>query len=559
MLLSLHIKNLALIDTLQLEFDSGFNVLTGETGAGKSVITGAVGLLMGSRADKSMIRQGADRCELSAIFRFPAVRCGELSALLIESGIEVESDSEMLELHLRRILTASGNRNFVNDSPVTAQLLAKIGELMIDIHAANEHYSLSNNAVQLQLLDRFGGLEAEQSACAEAFRQLRSVAAERTALLADLPSAAEAETLRITVEEIAQADFHAGEEQEVVSQYAVAANSSELMALAAELVSAVSEGEDSLSDRLSAARHQFDRLAHLDPDGASSFRETCAELLERTLELSRDLERYARKIEVDEERLNQLNDRLSLIQRMKRRYGPTLEAVLETLASAEKRLETFVQASDRLTSLEAAEKQAREVLETAASDLTQKRKAAAQSLSIQVSAVLNTLGFAKARFETEFFAVEPGANGADKIEFLFSANSGEVPGLLRSFASSGEMSRVMLAIKAVLARADAVPVLLFDEIDVNIGGETAYVVGTELRKLADTHQILCISHLAQVAVQADNHIRVSKSAAGDRTLTRAEALDANGRISEIGRMLGGGSAALKHAEELVNQYSLSLK
>lgn len=550
MLTSLHIKNLALIDTLTLEFGEGFNVLTGETGAGKSVITGAIGLLTGGRADKGMIRQGTDRCELSAIFQFPATFQMPVS-ILQESGISTEIDHNTFELHLRRTITQSGTRNYVNDTPVTAQLLNRLGDAMIDIHAANQHYSLNSTAVQLALLDGFCGLDPEKAQCAAAYAARQDAEKKKNTLLKTILNPSEADHLRSIVQEIESAELHTGEDEETTSQYAVAANAREIQEITGGSAMILQEGDDAVVERLTAVRRMLERLAHLDPAGGQPLCAACTDLCGRLHEFAHDLEHYGRQTEVDEERLNYLNERLTLIQKLKRRYGPTLDNVLSTLTDAQTRLDTFENAADHLAALDQALTEADAALRVSALALREKRKSGAVHLAKKVTAMLNKLGFLKAVFDVEFSETVPGANGADKIEFLFSANPGENAGALRSFASSGEMSRVMLAIKAVLSAADSVPVLLFDEIDVNIGGETASVVGHELRKLAKGRQVVCISHLAQVAVQAETHIRVRKSVSGERTLTHADILDTSGRTDEIGRMLGGGAAALRHATELL--------
>lgn len=551
MLQSLTIKNLALIDALKLDFGPGFNVLTGETGAGKSVITGAVGLLTGGRADKSMIRHGAERCELNAVFRMTAQSAPELFDILEDAGIEIEGDADGFDLHLRRVMTPTGTRNFVNDTAVTAQFLARVGAEIIDIHAANEHFSLHQPQIQLALLDRFCHNEPELEACRKAANALRDVCRRKTELLATIPKREEADTLRDTITEIEEAALRPNEDQDVASQYSLAANAQEVLELVTASANILDDSEGAVTDRLREVHRYLERLHALDPE-ADSLRELCENIAEQIGELSRDLERYSRRVDVDEESLHRLDDRLAQIQRLKRRYGPTLDDIFATCERAREQLDTFENAGDLLAELEAAEVNASAALTEACAVLHQKRQAGTKQLISKAEAMLGRLGFLKASFSVSFSETEPGTNGADRIEFLFSANPGEPLGPLRLFASSGEMSRVMLALKAVLSEADAMPVLLFDEIDVNIGGETAAVVGEELRKLAHGRQILCISHLAQVAVQAENHIRVVKHVEGDRTLTAAEILEHKGRVEEIARMLGGGAAAVRHAEELLH-------
>ncbi len=557
MLQTLHIKNLAIIDQLELNFETGFNVITGETGAGKSVLTGAIGIILGNRVDKSMIRHGCERCELSANFLLPVAPIPEVIDLLTQMEIPFEIENGQVELHFRRVITQSSTRNFVNDTSVTAQLLSQIASYIIDVHAANEHFSLHQVQTQLKLLDRYCNCEIEKNNCADLVRQLKGLRAEREQRLAECPNPTEVEHLRITVTDIENAHLSIGEEDEIIAKHTLAANSCEITEIVQRITQMTTESEGSIRDTMSEVLRQVERLAHLDSENGELFRDSTLDILAKISELSRDIERYGHRIEADEQQLQLLSDRLALIQKMKRRYGPSIEEVFETLENAKRRLLIFEDAEEMIRNFEHTERQLISDVQHACDVLRAKRKAGALKLNQAVVECLNRLGFLKAQFEIMFKEVSPTLQGADQIEMCFAANPGEGIGPLRDLASSGEMSRILLAIKAVLSEADTVPILLFDEIDVNIGGETAHIVGNELKKLARGRQIICISHLAQVAVQGDTHICVSKNVEDERTLTRAETLNKQGRLAETARMLGGGKPAEAHAKALFQQLKIA--
>jgi DNA repair protein RecN (Recombination protein N) len=315
----------------------------------------------------------------------------------------------------------------------------------------------------------------------------------------------------------------------------------------------LNEGENSISDRLGDIYRDLQEIEKIAPEKGSDLLSSCDQMVQLARDLALDIENFAGNIELDEREFLELEERLSSLQTLKRRYGPTLEQVFDVMEDTRKRLEQFKNSEELRERFEHREKELGAKLEAAAAELTGKRMKASAKFAKEVKAELNKLGFLKCEFEVEFSRVEPGQNGADKIDFIFSANPGERSQPLRNIASSGEMSRVMLALKTVLAGADSIPILLFDEIDVNIGGETASVVGEELKKLATSHQVLCISHLAQVAASADNHYRVEKSVSKGRTSTGITLLDKKARAQELGRMLGGTSGALTHAKELLKK------
>lgn len=552
MLVSLSIKNFAIVERLKLDFSPGFNIITGETGAGKSVITGAIGLLLGGRTDKQMIRGGAERAELEAFFHCEKKTACDVMVLLNELEIPFDlQENGAIELQIRRSIGVNSTRNFVNDISVTAQFLGKLSELLLDLHAANEHYSLSKNSVQLHLLDRFAQSETLLNKCKFLNNKYLQLLSDKKNLCETLPNAQKAQELRLQKEEIELAQLKPNEDQEISTHYARVAAAQELSSLASLSQQLLTENEGNIADNVVELQRFAERLAHLDPLEGERLKKSLEQIADLLHDYELDLSRYARTIECDESLLLQLDTRLTLIQKLKRRYGPTLDDVHLYLMHIDKQLDAFESAEEHLNKLE------EEIIETEkqhtilALKLRELRQKASAHLSNEVTLLLNKLGFLKSSFSVAFSEHTLGATGMDKIEFIFTANLGETPAPLQQIASSGEISRVMLAIKAVLANADEVPVLVFDEIDVNIGGETAGIVGDELKRLALGHQVICISHLAQVAVRGEQHIYVSKQIELNRTLTIAEVLNTDGKIREIARMLGGGIAAIRHAKELL--------
>jgi len=545
----IRIKNLALVEEEDIEFYPGFNVVTGETGAGKSVIIGTMGLLLGERADKGMIRTGADRCEISASVTIEERVQSAIYSILSDAGITYDPNEP--ELFLRRVITQSSTRNFINDTATTLQTLKSIGENLIDIHGANEHQSLVKQGKQLDLLDRYGSLDAGKVECARICEAIKEVRRKRDELNKELASPIEAEHLRLVVEEIENVDPQPDEDKELSAKHAVAANSKQVLEIASGSVNLLNESENSVVDMLAELHRNLQQLEKIDSESASVLVEQCDNLVEGVRELAFDIERYSNSTELDEASFFELEERLSALQTLKRRYGPYMENVFESLEDAKIKLKQFESSEEIRSLLDEEETQLTRDLNAAAAELSKKRKKAAAQFDTNVRAELVKLGFLQADFTIEFTKVDPTSNGCDKIDFFFSPNPGERPQPLRQIASSGEMSRIMLALKTVLAEADSVPILVFDEIDVNIGGETAIKVGEGLKKLAQSHQILCISHLPQVASQADRHYLVEKSVSDNRTTTYIKTLSSSEQADEIARMLGGGEAALNHAKDLL--------
>ena len=549
MLKWMKIKNLALVGEADIEFGAGFNVISGETGAGKSVLIGGAALLLGERADKSSIRNGADRCEVSGEFSIdkPSLK-KRVAAMLSEAGID-EGDGS---LSVRRVITASSTRNFINDSPATLQTLKEIGELLVDIHGANEHQTLLRCSVQMALLDRYAKLEDLLDFCEDAWLSLRKLRERREATLSQMPDQREADRLREEMEEIEKAKFHIGEDAEVSARHMAGAHSRQIVELASKAAAALTESESSVSDSISTVRRLLQDLERFDPAKGEEFLKSCESAISTVRELSRDISYYASSVDMDEREFALLEERLRVLQTLKRRYGPTLEDVMERVERSKERLSSFERSSQIREEMDQEEAALKARHLELCGKLRKGRAAAAVKLSKEVIKELERLDFLKSAFSVALGDAEPGPNGHDKVEFMFSANPGQPERPLREVASSGEMSRVMLAIKCVLAEADSTPLLIFDEIDVNIGGRTAIKVGSGLAKLGDTHQVLCISHLPQVAAKGQTHFLVEKSLSEGSAVTQISRIAGEQRVKEISRMLGGGKAATAHARELLD-------
>lgn len=548
MLKWMRLKNLALVDKADMEFGPGFNVITGETGAGKSVIMGGVGLLLGGRADKSAIRIGTDRCEVSGEFFVGGGSASRVKAILDEAGIEPDPAGNLL---VRRVITASSSRNFVNESPVTLQILHRIGEVLVDIHGASENHQLLKNQNQLEMLDRFGRLDAELAEVRAVWGELAKLRQEKKSFAESMPSAEETARFRRDAAEIEKAAPVSGEDEELEARHTVAAHSKSIIEVALTAANALSECEDSLADRVGQIRRMLGDLEKFDPDHAEQFIHAIEEISAQVMSLSNDLTDHASEVDIDEGEFMAMEERLRVLQTMKRRYGPTLDDVLAHLAFLQSKIEAYDNSEVIRENFGKREKELLSRLTAACARLSAARKKAGKALAKQIGSELKKLGFKRSDFEVVVMDAAPGADGADRIEFMFTANPGVPLMPLREVASSGELSRVMLAAKTVLAEADSIPILIFDEIDANIGGETASRVGQEIAALAENKQILCISHLPQVACNASVHFMVSKESAADVTTTHIRRLDKASRINEISRMLGGGEIAHEHAEAML--------
>lgn len=556
MLTTLRIKNLALVADLTLELRPGLNVITGETGAGKSVILGALNLVLGQRADRGAIRSGAEGCTVEAVLDVGGLRA-PLAGFLDENGLEPCDGGQLV---LKRTFTAAGtNRQFVNGSPTTLATLATLGEWLVDLHGPHEHQSLLQPAKQLAILDAFGGLGPKRDAFAALVRQRTAIEAEKAALIVDEQTyAQQLDLLRFQVREIAEAKFRPDEEAEVEAEFIRASNAARLLELSQSALGALGENDDAILTQLGALGRVLHDLQRVDGT-ATPLVEAHEQSVSLLRDLQGDLSRYADKIELDPARLGEVEARLNLIHSLKRKYGGSLAEVLTYGEEAKTKLAALEGRDAEVARLNAELAKFDAELTAAGKALTAERKKLIPKLAKAVAKELSALGFKQSSFDA---ALSPNSQlptpisltGFDELEFQFAPNPGEPARPLRAIASSGELARVMLALKTVLAAEDEVPVLVFDEVDANVGGETATAVGEKMRQIARQHQVLCITHLAPVAAQGDAHYVVSKETVAGRTESRIALLDRAQRVDELARMLGGLTAASrKHAEELLGR------
>ena len=557
MLTTLRIKNLALVADLTLEFQPGYNVITGETGAGKSILIGALSLVLGDRADRTLIRSGSDSCLVEAVF--DVARLGApLGEFLAEKGLE---PCEAGQLVLKRSFsTAGANRQFVNGSPTTLALLIALGQWLVDIHGPHDHQSLLQPAKQLAILDAFGKLDPARHAFAARLRQRQTLETAKAALVVDEQTyAQQLDLLRFQTGEIEAGRLRADEEAQLESDYHRASNSAKLLQLGQSALALLGEDDAALITQARALGRALQDLGRIDAAALSlaSFHE---QAMAGWRDLREQLSRYLDKIDIDPARLQELEDRLNFLHSLKRKYGASLTDVMAFGQNARKKLAQLEQRDAELQRLNLELKQAAAELARAGRELSRQRRKIIPQLCQAVTHQLSQLGFGPSRFAIDLASSEPAgtagdgltAAGLDTIEFQFAPNVGEPARPLRAIASSGEMARVMLALKSVLAAEDEIPVLVFDEVDANIGGETAVVVGERMRQIARQRQVLCITHLAPVAACAATHFLVDKQVRADRTLSEIRRLLPNERVTELARMLGGQSeAARKHARSLL--------
>lgn len=559
MLATLRIKNLALAADLTLELRPGYNVITGETGAGKSLLIGALNLALGERADRTLLRAGSDRCLVEAVFDVTRLRA-PLAEFLEANGLEPCADGQLI---LKRVFTAAGaNRQFINGSPATLQALAALGQWLVDLHGPHEHQSLLQPAQQRHLLDAFGSLEQERETFAELLRRRDALEAQKAALIVDEQTyAQQLDLLRFQTREIAAARLQPDDEARLLQEHQRAANAARLLELCRAALDLLAENESALLTQAGALGRLLQELQRLDP-AADPLLEHHSRALESLHELQRELSRYADRVDLDPARLRELEERLDLLHALKRKYGPTLADVIAFGEAAQRRLEALESRDAELARLNAALQAATAELWRAGRALSAKRRKVIPKLVAAARRELADLGFARSDFEIALTSLDeraanengarPNPHGLDAVEFLFAPNPGEPAKPLRAIASSGEIARVMLALKTVLAAQDQVPVLVFDEVDANIGGETATTVGRKLKQIAANRQVLCITHLPQVAAPADAHFLVTKRVEAGRTISEVTLLDRAGRVAELTRMLGGGdTAARRHAEALL--------
>lgn len=552
MLTTLRIKNLALVSDLTLELQPGFNAITGETGAGKSIILGALNLVLGQRADRTLIRSGCDSCTVEAVFETKEL--ASLPMFLEENGLEPCLDGQLI---LKRTFTAAGaNRQFVNGSPTSLNVLADLSELLVDIHGPHDHQSLLHATKQLAILDAFGGLAPTREGFAQQLKRRQELLDAKAALIVDEQTyAQQVDLLRFQVAEITAARLRGDEEEQLEIEHRRASNAAKLLEHSQAALGVLNEDEQSVMNVVGALGRSLHELQRLDP-GANCLLSLHKQSVDSLRDLLSDLSHYADRIDLDPARLQELDERLNLIHSLKRKYGSTLDAVIAYGDEAREKLRQLESRDAELERIHNELRQLDSTLEKLGKELSAQRRKLIPRLSKAVVQQLNDLGFKQSDFQISLNSVatpaEATATGMDTIEFLFAPNLGEPARPLRAIASSGEMARVMLALKTVLAAEDEIPVLVFDEVDANVGGETAHAVGQKMQQIGARRQALCITHLAPVAAAANAHYVVSKQVREGRTISEIELLDESHRVSELARMLGGQEAAVrKHAEALL--------
>ena len=602
MLLELRIRDFAIIDALDLRFCPGLTVLTGETGAGKSIIVDAVELVLGEWADSTIVRTGADRGLIEAVFRLEPDQRAKVSSVLEREGLEGD-DADLLLLG-REVRLNKRNICRVNGRTVTLTLLREVTDGLVDIHGQSEHLSLLRVPEHLNLLDRYAELQPLRKAVGRVARQVAQVRNELKELRRDERELAHrADLLKFQIDEISSASLEAEEEERLREERPRLANAERLAELTREALFAIEEGEPqtpSASDLLGAALRALDQAARIDPSLQPLLKD--AEGIGFQLdELTRQMHDYQAQIEYSPQRLQEVEERLALIGRLERKYGETVEDVLAYAEEAERELDTIQHSDERILELEAEEADLLSTFSSRAVELSERRRDAAQELARRVERELADLHMDGARFGARFtrrptsegvplpdatsglaFQVSSTGvqmteawsegdrprvafddSGIDRVEFLVSANPGEALKPMAKIASGGETSRLMLALKTVLSRVDETRTLIFDEIDQGIGGRVGATVGEKLWGLAvgenstdREHQVLCVTHLPQLAGFGDQHLRVEKQVErtdrGERTVTRVRTLEGAGRVRELAQMLGGvGEAARRSAEEIL--------
>ena len=551
MLAQLTIRNFALIDALTLEFGPGFNVLTGETGAGKSILIDAITAALGERAGADLIRQGSDRASVEAVFEV-----GEYS---LPAVLEWSEDGVVI---LGREISGSGRTTCrINGRMSTASTARQVAEDLIDIHGQHDHQSLLSPDRHVEFLDAWAGKEvgALRRRVSELYGELRSARKELDALLTgERERAQQLDLFQFQADEIDAASISPGEEEELTADRTRLANAEKLFASGAAAREALDGSETSAADLLAGAARELDAAVALDEE-AGPIRELLETAITAAQEAASELRAYLEGIEFNPERLEQIQERLDLYRNLKRKYGDTAEEILAYRARLESDLDRITHSEERREELEARCAQLARETDAAAAELFRAREAEAKRFQEVIAAHLADLNMAGTRFAVELQAPAPAAEAWDKglstimgrAEFLISANAGEPLRPLARIASGGEMSRVMLALKTAMAGSHPVA-LIFDEIDTGVGGKTAEALGAKMAELSRSNQVLCVTHLPQIASMADRHFRVRKEVVGDRTVVDVTPLEGEARVGELARMLGGSEAtAAQHARELL--------
>jgi DNA repair protein RecN (Recombination protein N) len=548
MLSYLKIKNLALVEDVTWELEKGLVGVTGETGAGKSIIVGALKLILGERADRGLIRTGQDQCSVEASFHIE--NAAAINAILDDAGIDPCEDDTLL---LKRVVSATGNKQFVNGSAATTQILKAVGEFLVDLHGPHDHQSLNSQDRQLEMLDRYATLEKPLAEYRAAWKLWRSSAAELDELVnSERASQQQIDLLKYQITEISQAKLRPGEDEEIESRHRVGANSARIGELCSGISELLSGGEGGVLDGLREIAKMVHELEKIDASAAKVFEEF--ETTHIALrEIDSSLQDYAEDLELDPKEFAHLEQRMSTIQQLKRKYAPSVDGILAHLEDCENKLTKMEGRTEEIERLTQLAKDQLATVQKHGKALSKKRSDAAPKLAKEVAKHLADLGFKQSVFEVGItLQAEPQRDGLELIDFQFAPNPGEPLKPLRMTASSGEMSRVLLAVKSALAKQDSVGLLVFDEIDANVGGNIAEAVGRKMHAIGQARQVIAITHFPQVASLAQSHFVVSKEVKDNRTRSNIRRIEDEERVEELARMLGGkADSARQHARSLL--------
>jgi DNA repair protein RecN (Recombination protein N) len=545
MLKEIRVRNYAIIDDISLVFHPGLNILTGETGAGKSIIVGALGILLGQRAYSDMIKTGRDEAVAEAYF--------EINGHPLLDTLGIKSREGII---IRRHISSSGRtRSYINDSMVNLQSLTELGNTLVDMHGQHDHQSLLSTDNQLRVLDHYGGVLPERAGVAAMYAETAAIRAQLEDIrLNTRQRAQKLDMLQFQAGEIDSAALTMGEDLKLEEERQILSNLSRLNELVESSYNALYSSEGSCTEKLSAAVSDLQDMASIDP-GVSDVLAVLNQarpLIEDASFSIRDLrDRY----DMDPERLDELEDRLDLIGRLKRKYGDSIEAVLKFREDIRHEIEAITTSEETEGDLDRKLNEKEEGLQRLALGLSEKRRKAAKRLDRETREALGELALEKAEFTVGLKPSPVTSSGIDEAEFLFSANRGEDPRPLRKVASGGELSRIMLALKSVMRNADEIPVLIFDEVDAGIGGETALNVARKLKDISGKRQVICITHLPQIASLADSHFLIEKGVKDNKVFVDVRELSDSSRQEEIARMLGGSvtETSMEHAREILGR------
>ena len=555
MLQTISLRDFVIVDQLELDFSSGFTVLTGETGAGKSILLDALGLVLGERADSSQIREGSNRAEISALFRIEPELQQSFGQWLDAQGFPLEDDGQ--SLLLKRTVEANGrSRAFINGSVATLAQLREAGDQLVDIHGQHAHQLLLKGGAQRELLDRHAGLLPLAIEMAQSFKTLTDSRRRlEQAENAGQDVERERERLEWQLEELTELSPQEGEWVSIQTEHGRLANGAKLIGGCQEAIEILSDADNSIESTLSKVSISVEGLAEHDP----ALSEVSQALESANIQLDEaihGLNRYLQKIDLDPARLTQVEERMQALHSAARKYRTEADDLPKLLLETSERLDALT-ASQNIEALREQVKQEEAAYLKLAKQLSQKRNKAAKELGDLVTSAMQDLSMAGGRLEIALVPLnEGGSHGLEQIEFLVAGHAGSTPRSLAKVASGGELARISLAISVITSKASFTPTLIFDEVDAGIGGAVAETVGKLLHQLGQSHQILCVTHLPQVAAQGNHHLKVSKSQSGDKTVSQVQILGRTERVEEVARMLGGATitdTTRRHARELLEQ------